>query len=299
MKSKQEAKLSMYDAVITYCEANAAITVTIPAFTAAFAAFKASVAALRITAQKEADVISGVAMDKFQAKKDLAQVAATTAAAVYALASANGNNQLKEQVNFSVSDLLRFKDELLTSNCQNIHDLANTNLAALAPYGITAGTLSALNTEIGNYAAVVPAPRNAASLRSAYSSTLVIQFKEADDILKNQLDKIAAQFKTTVPEFYMTYKNNRIILDPGSSNTQVAGTVTNSSNGDPLSGVLVKNESGPESATTGGAGEYELKIATPGTYNIIYSKDGFHSVEASAELNLGKTTTKDVAMNPL
>ena len=300
MKSKQEAKLSMYDAVITYCDANAAITGAIPAFGTALTAFKTSVTALRVTAQKEADVISGVAMDKFQAKKDLSQMAATTAAAVYALAAAAGDNELKEKVNFSVSDLQRFKDELLTSNCQNIHDLANANIAALAPYGITAGTLSALNTEIANYAAVVPAPRNAASLRSAYSETLVIQFKEADEILKNQLDKIAGQFKTPAPEFYITYKNNRIILDPATSATKVEGNVRQFETINPIVGAQLDAEGTAYSTLTDAQGDYSLKIPVPGTYNIIFKHENFKElIRENIVVTLGQATKLNVEMEKL
>ena len=59
----------MYKAVITYCDASAAITAPIPAFATVLTAFKAEVEALDTTAQLEAEVISGITINKDVLKK--------------------------------------------------------------------------------------------------------------------------------------------------------------------------------------------------------------------------------------
>ncbi|MBI2729664.1 MAG: hypothetical protein HYX40_02735 [Sphingobacteriales bacterium] len=80
-------------------------------------------------------------MDKAQRKAVLAQQAADIAAAVFAYASSISDNTLKEQVNYPLSYLQREKDELLGPACANIRNASNANLAALAPFGITAALL--------------------------------------------------------------------------------------------------------------------------------------------------------------
>jgi len=63
MNSKQEAKLNMYDAVLTHCQANAAIVATVPAFQTAVDAFEDIVDDLRTAAQNELQAISGFTED--------------------------------------------------------------------------------------------------------------------------------------------------------------------------------------------------------------------------------------------
>lgn len=75
MNSSQEAKLNMYNAVVTHCAANPAIVATVPAFQTALTDFQNIFGSIIETAQEEAQVIKGVAMDKAQAKKDLVQKA--------------------------------------------------------------------------------------------------------------------------------------------------------------------------------------------------------------------------------
>jgi hypothetical protein len=137
MNSKQESKMNMYDAVISHCSQNAAIVGTVPAFQDALKTFSSKYSSLVSTAQLEISEISGVAMDKSVARKNLAQLGADTSAATFALAAANNDNEMKEKARNPVSKLINLRDELLVPACQNIHDLANKNIAALGPYGIT------------------------------------------------------------------------------------------------------------------------------------------------------------------
>lgn len=224
MNAKQEAKLSMYDAVIAHCNANSSVIAAIPAFTTAFGLFKTKVDAIKAAMQAEATIITGVSIDKAQLKQTLIRKALAIAAAVYAYATVTNNFKLKEQVNYCYSDLNRSRDEMLTPATLIIYNAANANSAALADYGITAATLNLFDTAINNYREKLAAPRNAVSLRSAYGTSIVTTFRQADKILKDQVDKIAVQFLTTNQHFYNAYKNNRIIIDAPTSKAKAIAT---------------------------------------------------------------------------
>lgn len=300
MNSKQEARLNMYHAVIAYCDANNPIVLTIPAFDTALTSFRAKVSSIETTAQQEAQVISGVATDKNELRNSLCQQAADIAAVVYAFAASGNNNTLKEAVDFSKSDLRELRDDQLAPTCQNIHDAANTNLAALAPYGITAPMLSSFQDLIDDYSDAVPAPRNAAALRKTYAAALKTLFSEADEILKEQMDKTAVQFKTANEEFYNTYKNNRIILDPAVSSTQIAGVVRDQWTNNPVAGVAIQVDGESYATTTNGNGEYTLKIPEAGEFNITFTKSGYVSkTEENVEVTIGQETDLDVIINQI
>jgi subtilisin family serine protease len=78
----------------------------------------------------------------------------------------------------------------------------------------------------------------------------------------------------------------------------LTGTVTNASNGNPISGATV-HASGPaeRTTTTNAAGVYSL-TAPVGTYNVTASAFGFATESAPATVNEGETTTLNFALDP-
>jgi hypothetical protein len=151
LTARQEVKRNMYDVVILKCEANLPIITTNAALLAAFNEFKAVIANITSAAPLSAVVTSGITMDKFVSKTDLSQTTAIIAGQIYAYAAKNGNNELKNAVNFSVSDLKRLKDGEIAARCQTIHDLGVTNNNLLKGYGVSDEKLVALQMAIDNF----------------------------------------------------------------------------------------------------------------------------------------------------
>jgi hypothetical protein len=298
MTAKQEAKVSMYDAVLQHAGANPAIVGTVPAYQTAITALSAKYSAIITATQLEQVQISGITVDKSVAKKNLAQQAVDTAAAVFAYAASIGNNELQEKARYPKSRFTNMRDELVKPTCQAILDLANANLKDLAPFGISAATITLLQSAINNYGAAVAKPRNAVSQRTAYRETIKTLIREADAILKNQLDKIAPQFKMANMEFYNAYLSNRIILDAPTSATQVAGNVTASDGNNPVFNVIIKVEGASYTTTTDEKGDYILKIPVPGTYNITFTHPKFQVFTAKEiTVALGKSTKLNVQLS--
>lgn len=275
MTSRNEAKLSMYNAVLNFCDENSATIATLTAFPTVLTAFANKVEAIEDMGQLEAQVISGVTINKADLKKTLSQTASTNAAALFAFATAENDVVLKEKARYSYSDIFRLKDEELTLVVQNIIDQVNANVASLAGYGITAATVADFQDLIDDYNSNAPTPRNAISLRKSYKVQLQTLFKEADSILKDQMDKLALQLKTANPGFYIAYTNNRVIIDAGSSPTQVQGIIVDQLSGDPLSGVIVQVVDQEFGAVSNAEGGYTIQGITNGTYSITFTKTGY------------------------
>lgn len=297
MDSKQEAKLSMYDAVLTHCNDNTAIVATVPAFQSSVGSFQDTYEDLQAAAQEEIQAIAGVTVDKAAQRKTLVDLATDISAAIFAFASATNNFILKEQVNLSFSDFNRLKDELLTPACQNVLAAANDNSAALIAYGVTAVKITTFSTAIDDYATAVPGPRNAVSHRSSVSTTIKNLFKTGDEILKEQMDKLVIQFKAGNLGFYNAYKNNRIIIDAGTSTTKAEGTITDSVTGDPLSGVIITVDGQVFTATSRPDGAYSLVVPVPGTYTVIFTRAEYQTKQiTNVVITLGQTTNLDVQL---
>src|SRR5687768_122530 len=101
MTKTQEANLNMGGATISFCDANTAITAIIPAFSVALTAYKANFTATETTAQLEAQVITGITINKADMKKSLCNSATGLAAAVYAYATSINDPILQEKSNYA------------------------------------------------------------------------------------------------------------------------------------------------------------------------------------------------------
>ena len=212
--SRQEAKLNMYDVVALKCGENAAIIANYPALVAAVAEFNAKIADIKSAAQLTAAVLTGIATDKKFSKEEVSEATALIAGQIFAYAAKNQNNTLKNEVNFSATDLRRIKDGELVSRCQAIHDLGIANVSVLGDYGVKAANLAELQTAIDAYAQNAPKPRAAITDRATLKANLRQYFKDADAILKEQMDKLVEPLAKDHADFVSTYKNARKIVDP-------------------------------------------------------------------------------------
>ena len=299
MNATQESKLNMYRATQKHCNDNAAIVATVPAFATTLTAFNSKVSAIISTAQQEDLVTKGITVDKSVAKKTLCQLATDIAAPIFAFASASSNNTLKQEVNFSFSDLLKTKDDILAPRCQNIKDLGTANLAALAPYGLTAASLTALQTTIDGYQVKVPTPRNSAAQKKTIRENLKKLIKEADTVLKEQMDKTVVGFKAAHPDFVSTYKANRVIIDPGTSATTLKGVILNSLDKKPVSGATIDIVELGTKTTSNQTGAYEIKPIPAGIYTISLSAVNFKDkIEKEVTVKQGQITNLETLLDP-
>ena len=299
MDSVQKAKLDMYNAVVSYCNQNISLIHSLPALQTSFTSFSAVVSSITSTTQQKVRLLSGISAGKTKSRKALCLQAATLAFKVYAYADAVGNDPLKGEVKFSVSDLQRLKDVELPAACKNILKAAVDNLVALAGYNVTAATNTSFSNNIAAYEAIEPHPRNAVTQRATYNAALGKLIKTADNLLKSQMDKIMADYIVANPGFYSTYVRNRVIVDPATTATQIKGIITSDVTKGPLPDSLIEVVGHEQKASTTADGKYVIKPLPPGTHSITISKTGFKS-QTVTELvvKLGRITRLNMQLSP-
>jgi hypothetical protein len=279
MDARQNAKSKMYRATEQHCDENTEITKNMPAFVAAFNSLKAIITEITATTQKTSVVLKGIVTDKNASRLSLATKASDIGGMIFAFASAKGNNTLKQEVNFSLSKLLNVGEESFISRCQTIHAKGVENIAMLPDYGITNQTLSDLQSAIDEYVAKSPNARTAKSNRKTMNANLTALFKQADTVLKEQMDKLIVAFRADHPDFVKTYEANRIIIDPASKTTQLKGKVTSKTDGLPIKGAAVKVVEANVTVLTDSKGDYSIKPIVIGKYTIRFSAAGFETKE--------------------
>jgi hypothetical protein len=275
MNAKQNAKFKMYRAIEQHCEENKDIFKNLVALNNAFTNFKAKIVELETTSQQKNVVLTGIAKDKSNARLDLAQKANDLAGEIFAFASVTGNQTLKQEVKVSLTKILQTSEEQFVSRCRNIHARGTENLVALADYGVTQQNLTNLQTAIDSYVANAPKTRTAKSNRKTLTANLTQLFKDADTILKEQMDKLVVTFRSTNADFVNNYEANRIIIDPSKTTTQLKGKVTNKANGTAIKDVSVTVVEPNITVKTDSKGEYSIKPITVGKYTIKFNAIGF------------------------
>ena len=223
MNTKQLNKLTMTLAVEGICDANSPIWQPLQAFADAYADLKTRVTNIQALGQSQAQDNTGITQDKQNSRQAMCDLALPIASAVHAFAVKNKNNQLATQVDFSMSDLMGGRDVQSAQHCQNVHDLANTNLASLGTHGVTAAKLTALQTAITGYNQFISKPRDLRAQGKTVTGTLQDEFDAADQALV-LLDDLIYQFSPAHAKFVADYTNARIIVDTAASHTTKPAT---------------------------------------------------------------------------
>lgn len=292
MNDRQNAKLSMYNVVVSVMDDNTAKVATVPALVTVAASFKTTAEAISNTAEQQATITTGITPDKNDTRETLRSTTVNLAGILYAYANSVNDIVLKERSKITYSMLRVLKDDELAERAQTIHDDANTNIASLPPFGITAAVLTSYQTLIDTYSAKSPAPRAAQSQQVALTEQLKTLFRQADSTLKESMDKIMLNFKTTDPQFFNTYTAAREIIDAGSSKTKAVGTVIADPGNIPVDGAIITVQDRAYTATSNASGTYELPIPIPGTYNLICSHPTFgETIQKNVVITLGESTT--------
>ncbi|MGA2030321.1 MAG: hypothetical protein ABSG87_09650, partial [Verrucomicrobiota bacterium] len=210
MNTKQLNKLTMYLAVEGICDGNTTVWQPLQGFADAYADLKTHVTGIQTLAQSQSLNNTGIAVDKHAARAAMCNAAFPISSAIHAYAIKTKNNQLVAQVNFSISDLMSGQAPESVTRCQNIYDTANTNLASLANYGVTAAKMTAFNGAIAAFNLLISAPRDARASGKTTTGQLGGEFDAADEALM-QMDDLIGQFQSGNPKFVGDYLNARAI----------------------------------------------------------------------------------------
>ncbi len=299
MTDVQENQLSMFRTLQAIRALFAAAIAAIADLDADFDALAAEVNSIKALSPKQKLQTTGVARDKGDVKEDMIEKAIMVAGALKALASADSNYTLFEEVNYSPTELDRMRDEQLPDICRLVHDRANSNLAALAGRGITAPVLAEFMTLITDFEGMAEAPRTATVQKGSATTGLAGHFAEANKIVKERLDEGMKIFMTSNPDLYITYINGRKIIDLGKRKKKnpnigtlsfhVKDTLNNN-----LEDVVVSVDDRTGSTDEDGMGQ--LTGLTAGNKSVRFTKDGFVEKFVPAVIVKDQTTTLEVVL---
>jgi hypothetical protein len=226
MNANQQNRLSMFLAVLGVMEKYNSAWSAMTAIAEMVTRLTGYTATIQDKSGVQGTALTGIAGGKRRARMEMIQRTLAIAGDVHALAIKNSDLALQGKVDLQLTDLLRLNETQIAPHCQQIHDLANANQAALADYGVTKEDITALQTAITAYTDVLTKPRQAVVGRKEVTGSIAQDEDAADKLLKNELDLAMRKFKTKNAPFFGEYSSARMIIDFSDRHAPQPGTPT-------------------------------------------------------------------------
>lgn len=308
MTSEQESRFSMQLVTRDFLIVNAPITATLPNYAGFFTAVNNGITQIQVIREQQEFDKTGIAVNKTQLKTSLISLAIDVSRKVVAYATIANNSILLKEVKYTESDLKKSADTILKDRCQVIYDRANSNLAALATYGVTAAILTNLLNALTAYNTSIPKPRLGIADKKLATEQLAALLKSVDDNLA-KIDALVEIVRITQANFYSGYKTARKIVETGVGSLSAKGKITDSVSGAGLKGATITftSETGARNAKTGNAfvpvvkksadlGGFNIKTLPEGSYNVTITKPGYKDAIVTVYVTNGELSVVDVVM---
>lgn len=225
MNQYGENRLSMMYATRQVLDQNSSIWNTVPAVATVKGEFDANIASIEGSLALQLKDITGHTEAKYVALKEMVKPTVRVAGGVMAWAEATGDEGLAEEMNIFASELLKYRDSAVAQRCQGVRNAANTNVASLVDYGVTAAEITELQQRIDAYLVLVQQPRNVVIARKGATSEIGLLVRDTQKLLTRRMDMLMRRFVVSAPEFYRQYTNARIIIDRGGNGKVVVKKV--------------------------------------------------------------------------
>ena len=302
MNDFQENHLSMFSTVVAVMDQHMSLITPITALDSSYAAFKLLAGDINDVLLKHQLHITGVTEDKAVLKRKLASTAAIVAALTKAYAVSINDNTLKQSVNYSESDLFYSRDVTIQLDVQNIYNIANTHLAALAAYGVTPAIMTLFGTTIFDYQQKMQAPTVARDERAVATENVALLIGAANELLINQIDHSMKIFKISEPDFYKLYRKARKIIDLGGKSVNagtLSGVVKDAATNLIVEAALIEILNSDDVASSNSLGEFSI-LLEPGTYSIRVSKDDYSETQVDDIVIVkGQTVSLNILLEAL
>ncbi len=211
MTDKQRAKLAMFKASLLVLQSHAAAYAANKALQAAVAKFAGLVAGLNPENQASQPASGGLTAVKQKTRDTLATRGGDVAAALYALATDPDHEDpaLKAAADYTVRGLGRKPDADLIRIGRILFDRATEHAPALAGHDVSAADLQALRDALTKFAEEQATPRAALAEGAAGTKTLARDYREAQALLQDQIDRQLTRYETKDAAFFAAYQSAR------------------------------------------------------------------------------------------
>lgn len=219
MNKYQIAKLNTYELAVRVARNDETTTRSISSFSKGIDRLEAITITLgKIKIEQEKD-ITGITDDKGDVQEQLCDYLLDIAGAIHSYAHAKKDLILMAKVDYKPNSVEKMLQADIITACETIEQEADKIPATdLLDEGIDSKDLEKFSDLLVEYKKIKPAPRGAIIERSTNTVNIKDLFSEANNLIKNSLNRLATQFKRKNPAYYLKYKAALNIVYPKPNN---------------------------------------------------------------------------------
>lgn len=210
----QKNKNSMLATVHAFVTENSAVYSDTEEFVSGIAKLENLLVLIKNKEDERSTVATGKTKYKNVSRKSVSDFALMVAGAIYAYGKKSENVVLTEKVNISATFLTSLRNHDLVRVLESIMELAEENIAAIVPFGITAEKLSEYKARVTQYSKALSAKDSSGASKTSAAKSLRQLFKDSDNVT-DTLDKLVEGFKESNAAFYNGYKAARVTKNLG------------------------------------------------------------------------------------
>ncbi len=212
MNTKQTNRVSMYKTTATYMESHNTVWNVMAPMTAAMQSFTDKTAAIDAAAQQQ-ETPSGAADSKAAARDALEDVTFLACEALGVIGHTSNDHDLVALTSLSPSELDELSAEELVNRATTVLGEANARKTELAALRVTQANLDEFTQALERFRSAKEQPRTATAERMAQTESLANLIRDANNILRNQIDRLVNLFRRSNPDFVSGYQAARVIVD--------------------------------------------------------------------------------------
>ena len=304
----QKIKLTMYMVVNDCLTVNSTIVANLPGFAQNNTTLQKNLGLIQSTGEQQEYDKTGITDNKKLLRQTLVAQAVDISYKMVAYANNTANAVLLKEIKYTKSELEHSADADLKNRAQCIYDRANTNVAALATYGITAALLTTFLGAITAFNTAIPKTKESIKDKKLTTAQLNDLYDSTDLVLEN-IDKIVEIVHNSQPNFYKIYKESRKLPNSGGSVLSLKGLVKDAASGEYLKGATVTITPELTKAAlatnakvkdlvkkTADKGGFLVKSLASGTYTVIIKKAGYVDQIVTIVINDGEMSVLEVQL---
>ena len=216
MNNDQTNRVTMYKTTIGVLDENNAIWNPVTPFADAVTRLKNKVSAIDTAAQKQ-ETPTGATQDKAGARDALEDVLFLMCEALGVLAHTSNDQDLLALTDITRSGIDKLDVEALSNRATLVLAQANARKTDLATLQVTQANIDEMSQALQDYNEAKAGPRQATTARMVQTESLSTLIREANDILRNEIDRMINLFGRTHPQFVSNYQAARVIIDRAAS----------------------------------------------------------------------------------
>ncbi len=241
---------------------------------------------------------TGVTKDKAKLRDELENKGFTLSAAASAYAAAVGRNDLYEQVHINKSAFQLFRDAELVGVITNLHRDATVEIANLAPYGVTAASLTDLLTANNAFGLIMKNPTSAIAKRKTATDAIAVIIPEIIEILETRIDNLMVGLTASQPQFVEVYNAVRALNSSPTYKLSATITTLDAVSNTPIANANLAVENQGITRTSSQRGYNTIQNLPEGAHQLVVSHPNYVTQTVPFTIVANETTEIVVELQP-